>query len=920
MLLKYGLNVESLDVSYRQRLPDGIAIESGQGFAGLKQTRLFRSSGSPSLRNLQHELKYHRSGFEGAGPNGRYVLGFYIEFDNRVVEREIAIQPDQWWDTRYFVKYNTPGQADGVFQLWVNGTQLANERNVQFTPDVASRPDGLMIGGNFSHGGVAPDRPFRRWIDDIKVIVNQPSVSLPVLLAVDIGVPEGQSGTQQLKYELKLSQPATSPVTVDFATRPHVATPEVDYVSKRGTITFNPGETSKFVTIDIKGDTFVEANEFVILDLSNIRGATLARNEVWGTIQNDDSNSVRIDVSPTTGLTTTEAKGTVSFNVVLSVKPTANVVIDVVSTDTTEGRPDKSKLTFTPSNWNRPQTVKVTGVDDRDDDGDIAYAISLAPAISNDSRYSGVNPTDPQLINVDNDEPPPPPGKIVVTPTSGLTTTENGGTAAFTVVLDSRPTSNVTIDVGSTDTTEGRADKSKLTFTPSNWNRPQTVKVTGINDSDDDGDVAYAISLAPSKSGDARFSGINPADPQMVNVDNDDPVLPGSILVTPTSGLTTTENGGTATFTVVLGSQPTSNVTIDVSSSDTTEGRSDKTSLTFTPSNWNRTQVITVSGVDDLEFDGDVAYQIILGPARATDPRFNRIDPADVQLANRDVETFIQFVAQYSNSPGDGFNNVVFGLQRRAAFEHALRLWSQQLPASYAGETIVVAASTLSAGTAAAGGSFLASAGPTSLFENFRGAVPNTLYSVALANHIAKQDLNGSQPEISVTVNEDIDVIQIIVGTGGFHYQTDGQPGTKYDFVSVIMHEIAHGLGFLSNLNSDGSFGRGPSGAANPTIWDRFLEIGNGSDLTTLTPRQRAQALVSSDLFWNGNRALQMNGTQRPEIFAPSTYLSGSSTSHLDEASHSNQLLSPSIDLGEVHHRPNGLELGILADMGWMSV
>ena len=66
-------------------------------------------------------------------------------------------------------------------------------------------------------------------------------------------------------------------------------------------------------------------------------------------------------------------------------------------------------------------------------------------------------------------------------------TTEAGGTATFTVRLSSQPTANVTIGVSSSDTTEGTVSPSSLTFTSSNWNANQTVTVTGVNDSLDDG-------------------------------------------------------------------------------------------------------------------------------------------------------------------------------------------------------------------------------------------------------------------------------------------------------------------------------------------------------------------------------------------------------------------------------------------------
>src|SRR5205823_1446523 len=105
-------------------------------------------------------------------------------------------------------------------------------------------------------------------------------------------------------------------------------------------------------------------------------------------------------------------------------------------------------------------------------------------------------------------------------------------------------------------------------------------------------------------SGDTNYSGLNPADVSATNTDND----AAGITVGPTSGLTTTEAGGTATFTVVLTSQPTATVTIPLSSSNTGEGTISVATLTFTTGNWNAAQTVTVTGVNDPVDDGDVAY------------------------------------------------------------------------------------------------------------------------------------------------------------------------------------------------------------------------------------------------------------------------------------------------------------------------
>ena len=75
--------------------------------------------------------------------------------------------------------------------------------------------------------------------------------------------------------------------------------------------------------------------------------------------------------------TATEAGGTATFTVRLRTKPTADVTIPVVSSDLTEGTTDVASLTFTPLNWDTPQTVTVTGVDDRYVDGPITYPVTL---------------------------------------------------------------------------------------------------------------------------------------------------------------------------------------------------------------------------------------------------------------------------------------------------------------------------------------------------------------------------------------------------------------------------------------------------------------------------------------------------------------------------------------------------------------
>ncbi len=110
-----------------------------------------------------------------------------------------------------------------------------------------------------------------------------------------------------------------------------------------------------------------------------------------------------ITVSPTTGMVTSEAGTVATFTVVLDSEPTADVVIRLASDDTTEGTPSAAELRFTPDNWEEPQTVNVTGVDDAIDDGDVLYTIVTAAAVSDDENYDGLDAANVSVTNEDDE-------------------------------------------------------------------------------------------------------------------------------------------------------------------------------------------------------------------------------------------------------------------------------------------------------------------------------------------------------------------------------------------------------------------------------------------------------------------------------------------------------------------------------------
>merc|ERR1711991_574619 len=141
----------------------------------------------------------------------------------------------------------------------------------------------------------------------------------------------------------------------------------------------------------------------------------------------------------------------------------------------------------------------------------------------------------------------------------------------------------------------------------------------------------------------------------------------------------TDENRSTAYFTVSLSSAPddgdnsttNDNVTITLSSSDTSEGTisSSDSSLTFTADNWNSVRTVTVTGVADNLSDGDQSYTIVLtGDNQTSDLRFANVDPPDVSVRNLDYTTKGGFyVSQISGDTDENRSTAYFTVSLSSA-------------------------------------------------------------------------------------------------------------------------------------------------------------------------------------------------------------------------------------------------------------
>ena len=116
----------------------------------------------------------------------------------------------------------------------------------------------------------------------------------PSLTIANATVTEGNSGSVGAVFTVTLSAPTSNTVTVNYTTAPGSAAAGADYTIASGTLTFNPGETSQQIVVQVQGDTASEANETFSVNLSGATNATIADNSGLGTITDNDTSTITI--------------------------------------------------------------------------------------------------------------------------------------------------------------------------------------------------------------------------------------------------------------------------------------------------------------------------------------------------------------------------------------------------------------------------------------------------------------------------------------------------------------------------------------------------------------------------------------------------------------------------------------------------
>ncbi len=230
--------------------------------------------------------------------------------------------------------------------------------------------------------------------DVVTIGDNEPEISV---IASDASE-SGASGA----FIISRTGSAFFPLTIYFSVG-GTATSGGDYAALATSVTIPAGQSTATLTVTPVGDAVDEADETVTLTILPDVFYTVSDPFV-GTVTILDDDTAGVNIAPVGGLVTTEEGGQATINIVLTSQPTANVSFTVASSDISEGTVSTSALTFTPANWNTPQMIVVTGVDDVIDDNDIAFNIVTGASVSADPNYSGLNLPDVGVVNTDDEK------------------------------------------------------------------------------------------------------------------------------------------------------------------------------------------------------------------------------------------------------------------------------------------------------------------------------------------------------------------------------------------------------------------------------------------------------------------------------------------------------------------------------------
>ena len=245
--------------------------------------------------------------------------------------------------------------------------------------------------------------------------------------------------------------------------------------------------------------------------------------------------------------------------------------------------------------------------------------------------------------------------------------------------------------------------------------------------------------------------------------------------------------------------------------------------------------------------------------------------------------------------------------EQREATEYALELWGEQLGGRVTVD-INVDIKPMASGVL----------GSSSRMPQYFNPENNTWYCSAVGNQLTGINNTPNQKDIRIEMNSNTN----------FYYGVNGKtPNNRYDYLTIMLHEVSHGLGFFAICGQNGVYSyTTPNGGQGTTDWpgayDRQLFEGlNGKCLVECNVSERKALVLSDNLYLGapGSHVLQANGGERIKVFCPTVWSSGSSISHWDHSVDFPTFMKPSIGSGAANalHTFNDRKIGLMFDIGW---
>ena len=424
-------------------------------------------------------------------------------------------------------------------------------------------------------------------VPDVEVSITENDTAGIVISRDSLTVGEGYSAGSS--YTIKLATQPTGEVTVTISG--HAGT---DLTLDKTTLTFTVDNwnSAQTVTANTGQDDDGSADTATLTHTASGGDYASITANLPVTVTDDDSRGI---VLSETGLTVAEgdAAGS-SYTVKLATRPSGSVTVSISGHNGTDlslsgTTLSSNMLTFTVDNWNTVQTVTVKAGQDYDAVNDTATLTHTASG----GDYASVSNTLPVTVT-DDDE-----AGVTIEPTT--LSVVAGRSNQYTLALATEPTGEVTVTVSGHASTDVTLDKTSLTFTVDNWNTAQTVTVSATQIA-----ASAKVTLAHAVAG-ADYASVT-AEPVVVSVvavAGQPPTL--QFGVSSSTQTLTVPEGGANSYTLVLGSRPTGDVTVDVTLPTGTDLMLDKTSLTFTVDNWNTAQMVTVKAGHDDDGSADTA-------------------------------------------------------------------------------------------------------------------------------------------------------------------------------------------------------------------------------------------------------------------------------------------------------------------------